>query len=290
MVLLDALWPAQAGAESQLPLIVGGVVIAVALVGLAVALVRRRLAYLDRKETLFWARRGARDGVQELRKQLAGAKEIAADERLAPRLTARLAGYEARLADMERRFEALPDGLAEELRALKGECEQLGAAVGAVRWMRQRVGGPHHYVAQVAARAGQEQPHQAGGRAKRPAPVSAQQAEELRARLARLERRRADVEALLEAEPPPKELPQQSHELAEKYMALGNDAYRLWELLYPEEAKVAQAEASAMFDQLLDFQRRFREEQERDRAEQREIDRRERERRGDDESLLDKLL
>lgn len=266
---------------------------------LAVVLVWRRMAYLDRRETLFWARRGARDGVENLQKALADAMELASDPHLGPTVDARLAASTARLAGLEGRFDSLPPDLAGEFRELQGSCVLLADAVRAAQRLRQAALSPRDRVIMIEAHIDDEPPapqaapgkRLAAARAKKPPAARAPRAAALRTRLDRLEQQRAEVEQLLAADALATDLPQRARELADKYAALGHDAYPLWEACCPMDAAAGKAEAQATLGQLLDFQRRFGEQQERDHAEQRDIERRERARRGDDEQgLLDRLL
>lgn len=274
IALLGLGGPARAGEGLPTMPLLGGAAIIVLLV-VAGVLLRRRWVRLGREETLFWARRGGRDGVEALRTALKDAVAVTADPVFGPMLAARLADREARLAAMERRYDAMPDGLAEDLRALEQDCKRLCAAIADTKALREAAAWPRATVTRLETHPVPEPP------ASMPA---------LRQRLDRLEQQRLALEAGLHEDPPPPALPEQAQALARQYFALNVESAAWWRRLHPAEAQADMERAGDVLGDLLDFQRRFRDEQERDRAAQRELDERERRRRGDDDTLIDRLL
>ncbi len=256
-----------------MPLLGGATVIVLLVV--AGVLLRRRWVRLGREETLFWARRGGRDGVEALRTALKDAGAVTSDPVLGPMLAARLADREARLASMEQRYDAMPDGLAEDLRALQEDCKRLCAAIADTKVLREAAAWPRATVTRLETHPVPEPP----------APMPA-----LRQRLDRLERQRLAFEAVLHVDPPPPPLPEQVQALARQYLALNVESAAWWRRLHPAEAQADMERAGDVLGDLLDFQRRFRDEQERDRAALREIHQREHRRRGADDTLIDRLL
>lgn len=288
MALLGLPGPARAGDALPMPAWLGSVAVVIGLV-VAGVLLRRRWVRLGREETLFWARRGGRDGVDALRRVLKDADAVTSDPVLGPMLEARLADREARLAAMEQRFDASPDGLAEDLRALQHDCERLCAAVTHTKALREAAAWPRATVTRLETHplpdAKAPKPARSGApRERAEAPLPA-----LRQRLDRLEQRRRDLEAGLHADLPPPALPEQAQALIAKYHALNVESAEWWRRLHPAEAQADMEKAGDVLGDLIDFQRRFRDEQERDRAALREIDERERRRRGDDETWVDRL-
>lgn len=271
-----------------MPLLVGAAIL-VTLVVVGV-LLRRRWVRLGREETLFWARRGGRDGVEALRATLKDAGAVTSDPVLGPMLAARLADREARLAALEQRYDAMPDGLAEELRALEQDCKRLCAAITDTKALREAAAWPRATVTRLETHAVAEPPTSKPARSKAPHEPAEAPLPALRQRLDRLEQQRLALEAGLHADPPPPALPEQAQALGRQYFALNVESAAWWRRLHPAEAQADMERAGDVLGDLLDFQRRFRDEQERDLAAQREFDERERRRRGDDDTLIDRLL
>lgn len=272
-----------------------------ASLAVAALLIRRRLRRLDRQSAMMWARNGARRATRDTREAWRDrAKLVSSDAERGPRIEARLSGIEARFAELEAKSEASDEpALAEELRALEKEAEALARLVAAVqsvrdyaRYPRQSIEAIELRVREKLARTEGEQrkaPGKGPGKAPGKVPV---QARELRVRLDRLEAERVAFEARcldgdeLAGEQDRQQLRDAGEALCASYRKLGDAAHPLWQRLYPVENKQREKESAAFITGLLAFNERFREEQERERAELEAITERESDREGDDEDWL----
>lgn len=261
-----------------------------ASLAVAVLLIRRRLRRLDRQSAMMWARNGARQATRDTREAWRDrSKLVASDAERGPQIEARLARIEARFAELEPRSQSSDEpALAEELRAVEKEARVLARLVSAVQSVRDYARYPRQSIEAIELRMREKLAHAEAEKRKGPTKVPVQ-ARELRVRLDRLEAERLAFEARcldgdeLAGEADRPKLNEACEALCASYRKLGDAAHPLWQRLYPAESKQRDKESAAFITGLLAFNERFRDEQERERAELQAITDRNADRSDDDD-------